>query len=223
MRSPSCSKTKEWIESQINRRSSRLNQKSRTWSPVRASNGSSPFTDYETGVVQTNGGNGQNLTLTHSDERFHPPTINTDLRRHSSHDISTPLLLPPPRSQLEQLQHQILLTVFRACSAIGLQKQTVVYASRIGIFGLKITTLTRPCWPYMPSLQVSIPLISVAVLDLASQPSSRQYSRQLLFNSISRGPWTALLLLMFHFVVLWLAGNWNTLCMRPPRDEWTGW
>ncbi len=173
--------------------------------------------------MQTNAGNDQDLTLSHPEERYHRPTINTDLGRHSSHEISTPLLLPPPRTHLEQLQHQTMLAVFRTCSLIGLQRHTVVYAARIGIFALKITTLTRPCWPYMPSLQVSIPLISVAILDLASQPNPRQSSRQLLFSSVSRGPWTALLLLTFHFAVLWLASRWNTLCARALRDEWTDW
>lgn len=172
--------------------------------------------------MQTNAGRDQDFTISHRDDRYHGPSINTDIRQHSPHEITTPLLLPPPRTRSEELQHKAMLAVFRTFSAIGLQRHTVLYAARISIFGLKLTTLTRPCWPYMPNLQVSIPLISVAVLDLAFHPSG-QYGQQLLFNSISRGPWTALLLLAFHFAVLCLADRWNTLCVRPPHDEWADW
>lgn len=185
----------------------------------------------------------QSLTVSHRDmngyDEAATPTAASTMAgspRRMSHDHirqhqrtpTTPLLLPPPRSRWREIEHRFSLGVYYACSALGLETQSLVYALQLAIFVVKMVTLARPCWPYVASLQVCIPLLVVATLELlfASSPvshASRLRGQYYHLGGLFQTRGTGIVLLAFHFATLWLAGRWDALCIYAPHQEWADW
>ena len=107
----------------------------------------------------------------------------------------------------------------------------VIFVARLAFFAGKITTLARPCWPYMSSLGVSIPLLSIAAIDLGL-PSSlydrkrvRSQQRDYAANRPSSvwGLWTSFFLLLLHFLILWIVRRRGLLCALHQNPRWSSW
>ncbi|KAI6781292.1 serine/threonine-protein kinase-like protein [Emericellopsis cladophorae] len=128
---------------------------------------------------------------------------------------SPPLLMAPPRSIMTELRHQTNLFLV----ATGFDGDTLNQGIRLGFFLVKILTLLRPCWPYTVRLDVGVPLLLVAALDMRV-PSSGEYqlARQSSEGDIEFGPsrWRGLLsslvMIALHAMCLWIAGSQDALC-----------
>ncbi|KAM0204025.1 hypothetical protein ACHAQI_010174 [Fusarium lateritium] len=145
-------------------------------------------------------------------------------RRNSQ---SPPLLMAPPTTAADALRRRVTVFIIHFMHLAGPYSQLVSYTVRLGLFAIKMTTLTRPCWPLMAQLNVAIPLVGVAALDLGL-PRTTSYSpvlRQDYGDYFASGPraWglgMSLILLVLHFTVLWVASGWETLCMVRQHDVW---
>ena len=146
-------------------------------------------------------------------------------RRNSQ---SPPLLMPPPSTAADALRRRVTVLIIRLMNFAGPHSPLLSYIFRLSLFGIKVTTLLRPCWPVMAQLNVAIPLIGVAALDLGL-PQVTSYPPMLIQGHgdyFSNGPraWglgMSLILLVLHFTVLWVASGWETLCVARQHDIWT--
>lgn len=141
-----------------------------------------------------------------------------------------PLLLPPPRSQFGELRHNTSVAVVQLLRMLGFEHDVFNHLLRLVFFLTKLATLAQPCWPYATRLEVGLPLIIIASLDLRAPMSmnsslARRNERgEIEFGpSRVRGMGWSLALLVLHAAVLWIAGRWNRLCVSPPRDVWADW
>ena len=145
------------------------------------------------------------------------------------------LLLPPPSGgALSQLRRRGAAGLARLLTLVGLDGEGVNHGFRVALLLLKMGLLAQPCWPYMTRLEVGLPLLLVATMDVRPPPPppphagsaaviwDRQHGHDLSSFRI-RGFWTSMLLLVAHGVVVWMAAEWNSLCVADPRDEWAGW
>lgn len=173
----------------------------------------------------------QNGHHSHNNHTLQPveqrnPSIHTNGHAHAD----GPLLLAPPPSEIATIPHGAALLLLRFCTVIGASPETVKYFGRLSLFLIKLATLVRPCWPYMVNLEVSAPLVLLAVLDLGL-PSSTSTTRTRcpshgeLVTSLFRqtGLKTRFLFLALHLAVIWLASRWQALCVAVPHDEWPRW
>ncbi|KAH6978967.1 kinase-like domain-containing protein [Fusarium venenatum] len=141
---------------------------------------------------------------------------------------SPPLLMPPPTTAADALRRRATIFILHFMNLAGSHSPLLSYIIRLGLFGIKVTTLVRPCWPLMAELNVAIPLIGVAALDLGL-PQVTSYSPMMIQGHgdyFSSGPraWglgMSLVLLVLHFTVLWVASGWETLCVERQPDIWT--
>ncbi|KAI8714126.1 Protein kinase domain-containing protein [Fusarium sp. LHS14.1] len=137
---------------------------------------------------------------------------------------SPPLLLAPPTTTSNALRDRLRMFLLEIVTMTGPSLSLLSYIIRLGLFAVKITSLTRPCWPFMVQLNIAIPLVAVAALDLglprlaSYPPASRDY-----FTSGPRawGLGTSLILLGLHFTLLWIASGWDNFCAAPQQEEWT--
>lgn len=149
-------------------------------------------------------------------QELHPDADEHDAHSTLSPPHSPPLLLEPPPTRVAALCRTVVLFFFRLCNALGVQPATVYYTFRVSLFLAKLGTLVRPCWPYLPKLEVGTPLVIIATLDLA------RYSLMPHRSPSYSAYWTSVVLLGFHFVVLLVARRWDTLCLNF-NHEWTNW
>ncbi|KAF4977119.1 hypothetical protein FZEAL_6307 [Fusarium zealandicum] len=148
-------------------------------------------------------------------------------RRNSQ---SPPLLLPPPRGASGAVRDKLVVFLFHLITIAGPSLPLLSYAARLGLFVVKITTLTSPCWPFMVQPNIAIPLLAVAALDLGL-PQLTGYppaTRPVYGDYRSGGPraWglgMSLVLLGLHFTVLWVASGWETLCAAREQEGWPEW
>ncbi|KAH6609036.1 iks kinase [Trichoderma cornu-damae] len=160
-----------------------------------------------------------------ADQQNPPPPTND----HAHPD--GPLLLAPPPQGASTIPRGAGLLILRFCAAMGAAPDAVRYLGRLSLFLFKLATLIRPCWPYMASLQVGVPLVLLAVLDLGLPTAStnttlaRRPSHGELVTSLSRqtGLGTRLLFLALHLAAVRMASRWNALCVAVPHDEWASW
>lgn len=142
---------------------------------------------------------------------------------------SPPLLMPPPTTAVDALRQRATIFIFHFMNIAGSHSPLLCYITRLCLFGIKLTTLVRPCWPLMAQLNVAIPLIGVAALDLGL-PQVTSHSPMMIQGHgdyFSSGPraWglgMSLVLLVLHFTVLWVASGWDTLCLDIQPDIWAG-
>ncbi|KAJ6788082.1 hypothetical protein PWT90_02529 [Aphanocladium album] len=218
-------------------RGTRLNEQSVAWAP-------SESTENVPGGLAGDQIVQQSLTVSHRDMNSYeddaptptaanamapsPRRMSHDHIRHHQRTPTTPLLLPAPRSRWAEIEHRISVSLYHACRAVGVETQSLVYTFQLAVFVVKTATLVRPCWPYMASLQVCVPLLVVATLELlfASSPvshGSRLRGQYYHVGGLFQARGTGVVLLAFHFATLWLAGRWDALCIYGPRQEWADW
>ncbi|KAL7620568.1 putative serine/threonine-protein kinase iks1 [Parahypoxylon ruwenzoriense] len=149
-----------------------------------------------------------------------PPTINT------------PLLLAPPAGPYGTLPQRLSLFQHRLTYFTRNNADSIMFAFRLVIFLIKMTSLARPCWPFTVSLGVGIPLIGIAGFDLGTPfnrgifiPANEEPSRT--YIPASSSPWNwgwkgSLVLLAFHFLALWVFSRWGVLCVTF-EDNWAEW
>lgn len=158
-----------------------------------------------------------------------PPT--GDYRDTTKRDQvrSPPLLMAPPRSNFQEARHRASVTILYLLSQVGLDRDPINHSVRLSFFLTKLLTLSQPCRPYVTKMEVAVPLVIVAALDL-KVPESTNYTlaRRNQHGEIEFGPsrvrglaWSTALLVL-HVAVVWLAQRWNSLCVKPqtPWDTW---
>jgi len=157
-------------------------------------------------------------------EHYHDLTHREEVR-------SPPLLMAPPRSILEEARHRMGVMTFYLLSQLGLERDTVNYTVRLSFFLAKVVSLAQSCWPYMTKMEVAIPLIILAALDLKVPESTnftlarRNHRGEIEFGpSRARGLGQSTALFVLHVGVLWLARQWDDLCVKPQshwgQDDW---
>lgn len=135
---------------------------------------------------------------------------------------SPPLLMAPPRTKLQEARHRAGLMIFYLLSQVGLERDLVNHTVRLSFFLTKLLTLAQPCWPYVTKMEVAIPLVIVAALDL-KVPESANYALahrnqhgEIEFGaSRVRGLAWSTTLFVLHVGALWLAKRWDNLCVIP--------
>ena len=147
-------------------------------------------------------------------------------RSNGDSPFAPPLLLEPPRSTIDDAGHGLQIALHRISVLIGINEDFISHTLRLSLFFAKLATLARPCWPYMSTWEVSIPLILIAVLDLGHPSFRRMPPGWVNFDSGSAlpvNPLVSLGLLLLHLAVLWVANRWEALCVVAHPDPWGGW
>ncbi|KAI1202713.1 kinase-like domain-containing protein [Nemania serpens] len=144
----------------------------------------------------------------------------------------TPLLMPAPAGPMGTFSHQAILFRHRIATFSRAHAASISLILKFALFLIKITSLTRVCWPYTVSLGIGISLVTAAGLDLAvaseAQASSTTMDggRPRYITRISaawRWGWKgSLILLALHFFALWATSRWGNLCVVP-REGWVDW
>ncbi|KAF4120383.1 Serine/threonine protein kinase [Geosmithia morbida] len=148
---------------------------------------------------------------------------NQDHEREQQDSPRLPLLMAPPRTRTEELRYRTQMYLFWFLGLIGLHEDVANRSVRMGLFIIKLMTLTRPCWPYMVKVEMGIPLVVMAVMDFRdSDVSGWLVTRHNNHGHVEFGspPWhrglmLSLVLLAVHFLLLWLAHSWEALCVKP--------
>ena len=147
--------------------------------------------------------------------------------------VSQRLLIGPPRTRWSNVGYKLAVTGRRFGNVPGLNQDLVYSAVQTGIFIVKLTSLLRPCWPYVPSVEVGLPLVIVAAIELR-QPSMaagslivgqerNRHSTGPRFTSHPLSLVATIVLLGFHFGILWIASRWEVLCFKSSVSGWAEW
>lgn len=144
----------------------------------------------------------------------------TDGREEPS---SPPLLLPGPTttSLSGRLLDRTRIMVRRASHMTGITSAVIEHVFRLTLFLVKLASLAQPCWPYVPALQVSMPLILIAALDLRATSGGISYVDRA--RAPARAFAVTMALLALHMSILWLSRRRNTLCMATQHEGWPDW
>lgn len=164
----------------------------------------------------------QSMAMSHRKKSYNDDERSSSHRRmdhNVAHPPSPPLLLEPPPENFAVVKRTLAVGFLRTCAALGIQARTILFAWRVSLFLAKLASLIRPCWPYLPKLEISVPLILVATLDLAKTSWKPSRSGEA-WNASGQG--VSLLLLVFHFGILLLARRWNSMCLGFDHD-WVDW
>ncbi|KAF7561461.1 hypothetical protein G7046_g2682 [Stylonectria norvegica] len=143
--------------------------------------------------------------------------------------FSPPLLMAPPNNLASNFRNKMVTSLFHILAMSRRNFALLSYFGRLGLFLVKVMSLTRPCWPYMINPSVAVPLIAAAALDLGlprlAVSSSRMQPRSQLVPASPRawGLGTSLVLLVLHFSALWMASRRQVLCAAPPHEAWADW
>lgn len=132
-------------------------------------------------------------------------------------ELSTPrLLMAPPRTGAGELAYRMSILGHRISTRFGPAGNRLESVFRLTLFFLKVFTLTRPCWPYVITLEVGMPLILMAAIELGWPTSTSNYDWDGTRHRVSFS--THIALLAVHFTALWIARRWNIIC-TPPLQE----
>jgi hypothetical protein len=134
--------------------------------------------------------------------------------------VQTPLLMPPPPTRLGALTQSIEVARHHLQLVGHRHGDSIQLVLRLLLFLVKLLSLAKPCWPYMVNLEVGVPLMTIAAIDLGIPAQKDPYSREsgLAWNWGLR---TSVTLLIVHFLGLWLATRWTSLCALAPH--WMDW
>lgn len=164
----------------------------------------------------------QSMAMSHRKNSYHEgerSSSHSRMEHNVTHQPSPPLLLEPPPENFAVVKRNLAVGLLRTCAALGIQARTILFAWRVTLFLAKLASLIRPCWPYLPKLEVSLPLILIATLDLAKTSWNPSRSGEV-WNGSGQG--VSLLLLGFHFAILLLARRWSSMCLGFDH-EWVDW
>ncbi|TGJ85695.1 hypothetical protein E0Z10_g3041 [Xylaria hypoxylon] len=173
------------------------------------------------------------MVLTRSQERHpspDPSSISVYSSPQPSPTVNTPLLMPAPTGPLGVFGHHAVLFQHHVTGFFRTHSASISLFCKLFFFLIKITSLTRVCWPFMVNLGIGIPLVGAAGLDLAvaSEASTatmdsgraRYAARN---SSIWHWGWKgSLMLLALHFSALWATSRWGNLCVAA-REGWVDW
>ncbi|PHH58521.1 hypothetical protein CDD81_5488 [Ophiocordyceps australis] len=145
--------------------------------------------------------------------------------------------MAPPRTGAAEVRYQLDLAMYRVCRLLGLHHGLSGHVGRLALFLVKLAALAQPCWPYVTRLEVALPLLLVAALDLGVSRGGRRVPLDVAGGTSAAaaaahhdvaarapsGMVTSLFLVALHFGVLWLARRWNVLCVVPAQHDWGEW
>ncbi|KAK0725207.1 kinase-like domain-containing protein [Lasiosphaeris hirsuta] len=161
--------------------------------------------------------------------------------------ITTPLLMPPPTTRLEQIRHSGVLTWYRAARWLQYNATASGSLFRLVLLGVKLYSLSWLCWPYTSNLGVLGSVFVLAALDLWTPSGEEQYglgrrgSRGMVGMGIGgmgdlghehlpagAGRWLwgwrrSCTLLAMHFLVLWVTSRSGLLCAAARPEQWADW
>lgn len=167
------------------------------------------------------------MTLSRSRDGF-SPGLRAEMPDDASTDgheepMSSPLLLPEPpnTSVLGRLNRSVRTVAIRTSQVTGITSSTVEYFLRLSLFLVKLSTLAQPCWPYMPTLHVAVPLLILATLDLRMSPGQEVHHHR--GRSTARAFGSSAGLLLLHASLLWYARSQQALCLAVLHEAWPDW
>lgn len=170
----------------------------------------------------------QSMVLSRSqDGSRHRVSIHDDRDMKEREAYGPPLLMAPPEGMSNALSRRLGILPFHIWAFLRPYLSILGYLVRLNLFIVKIISLGRPCWPYMTSLQISIPLLAAAALDVGlpqrtGSSVTIHSSRTSTFSTYPR-VWAivkSLALLVLHFVVLWISSSRHALCAATPPERW---
>lgn len=174
------------------------------------------------------------MVISRSQDRARSPAVANDvheqLEETERESFSPPLLMAPPGTVSRIMGSRLGGLFFRVMTISGLHLPLLSYIGRLTIFLAKMASLTRPCWPFIVNSQIGIPLVAVAALDLGLPQLTRPLlvtgpdHRSLIpSGAYAWGLGTSLLLLAFHFIVLWMASESRALCAKSEHEGLPEW
>jgi len=92
--------------------------------------------------------------------------------------ITTPLLMPPPSTWLEQMKHRAVLTRYHAGRWLEANGPPLGVLLRLAFLGIKIFSLSWTCWPYASNLSILTSVFALAILDLLNPVGSPNSARR---------------------------------------------
>ncbi|KAK0712858.1 kinase-like domain-containing protein [Lasiosphaeria miniovina] len=158
--------------------------------------------------------------------------------------VTTPLLMPPPTTRVEQIRHYAVLWQYRC--AHWLQYHAALSGSFLQLLflGVKLFSVSWFCWPYSSNLGVLASILALAVLDLWN-PGSRGSSGgsgNRLRDALNVGVggsaghqdaagasrwlvgWRrSCTLLALHVAILWVTSRFGVLCAVGHQERWSDW
>lgn len=149
-------------------------------------------------------------------------------------NITTPLLMPPPTTRLEQIRHGGVLAWYRTSYWLHDNSSTAGSLFRMLLLGAKLCSLSLLCWPYSASLGIQVAVLALAALDIWSIGAetrnvvvSRAHWDTRMGGESGGGPWLSgwyrtSILLMLHGLLLWVTSRIGFLCAAAPREKWEG-
>ncbi|KAI1100821.1 kinase-like protein [Jackrogersella minutella] len=174
----------------------------------------------------------QAMTLSRSHEGFARSSPDRGRATGVAHSQSpptmhTPLLMAPPTGTLgtfkQGAEHHLIYLA-------NTHADSMVFTFRLLLFLVKILSVARQCWPFTVTLGVGVPLIGIAGIDLGIHrdvfvSSHEGGSRRITPLSFSHRRWGwigSFVLLILHFVALWVFSRWGVLCVVF-QDSWADW
>ncbi|KAK3690320.1 kinase-like domain-containing protein [Podospora appendiculata] len=189
------------------------------------------------------------LSLSHSQDGYARGGSHSPERPKAPNDatgspaaITTPLLMPPPTTRMEQMRHLAVLTQYQAIQWLRDTGTSSGSILRLALLGLKIFSLSWFCWPYSSNLGVLGSVFTLAALDLW-RPGSIEgvqgvtgsrgdmamlRAGQFRHEDSALGRWLSgwrrsCVLLALHFLVLWVTSRLGALCAAAQHEKWTDW
>ncbi|KAK7914030.1 kinase-like domain-containing protein [Apiospora marii] len=161
----------------------------------------------------------------------HQPSEDEGAEEHHHSQPSPPLLMAPPRTVLEDITHKGILLQHRACYIYHQNADTILFLVRFALFVVKMSSFAQICWPYMAKPSVSLPLVSLAALDLGLprrqdlirwRPQSTGYQTGNL-GRLNKSWSVTSILLVIHFAVLASIHRWGSVCAGLSGDYKAYW
>lgn len=149
-------------------------------------------------------------------------------------NITTPLLMPPPTTRLEQIRHGGVLAWYRTSYWLHDNSSTAGSLTRMLLLGAKLCSLSLLCWPYSASLGIQAAVLALAALDIWSIGAetrnvvvSRAHRDTRVGGESGGSPWLSgwyrtTILLMLHGLLLWVTSRIGLLCAAAPEEKWEG-
>ncbi|KAK1752956.1 calcium-dependent protein kinase [Echria macrotheca] len=156
--------------------------------------------------------------------------------------IVTPLLMPPPTTGLGRMRQEGVLAWYRATYWLHRHASSFGPLVRLGLLGLKLSSLWWSCWPYSSSPGVLVVVFLLAVLDVWSPNAAEsgvvgtRPNRDVVrvgvagYDGVATGTsrWLSgwrrsCTLLALHFLALWVTSRFGMLCAAARHNGWAEW
>ena len=155
----------------------------------------------------------------------------TNISPSASPSLTTPLLMPPPTTQLEQIRHRGSVTWYHALYWLQDNSRAAGSLIRMLLLGAKLYSLSLLCWPYSASLATQGAVLALAFLDVWTMGAetrnavgSRAYRDIRVGGDSGRNPWSSgwrrtCILLVLHGLLLWVTSRFGLLCAAAPEGK----